>query len=160
MTNFTFDVEGMEELHEKLLQLSRHMPDVAARGVFKWAKATRAVMKSKPYPEKNTKRWGNKWQSERQRRYVMAAIRSGRIKVPYVRTGNLANRWKVIKTPTGAILTNSAGYAAYVVGDALGMQQHRLFHRKRWYVARTEIDKEAEKMADYVAKEIIKEWQK
>ena len=158
MTNFTFDIEGMDELHEKLLQLSRHMPEVSARGVLKWAKATRAILKSTPYPARNTKKM--KWQSDKQRRFVMAAIRRGQIKVPYVRSGNLANRWKVIRTPTGAIIANSADYSVYVVGDAVGYGQNRHFHRGRWWKGRTVIDKEAEKLPDYVAKEIIKEWQK
>jgi len=158
MTDFQYSIEGMDELHEKLLNLSRHLPKVTARGIFKWAKATRAILKSTPYPNKNTKKMV--WQSDKQRRYVMAAIRDGRIKVPYRRTGNLANRWKVVRTTEGVIITNSADYSVYVVGDAVGFGQNKHFHRGRWWKGRSVVDKEAPKMVDYVKKEILEEWRK
>ena len=159
MTNFSFDVEGLDEVTNKILRMSEGLPQVAARGIFKWAQGTRAILKSTPYPGKNTKK--AKWASEKQRRYVMAAIRRGEIQVPYRRTGNLANRWKAVRTTTGAYITNTAQGARYVVGDARGYGQNKNFHEGRWWKANEVIDREAtERLPGYVAEEIVKEWRK
>lgn len=74
---------------------------------------------SGPYP----------WVSERQRRYVMAAIRDGRITVPYRRTRRLG-KWEVGSvTQTGRGWSGSVGptvdYARYVMNAADQAQIHQ-----------------------------------
>lgn len=149
----------MTELTNKLVRLSGNLPQVAARGIYKWAQGTRAILKSTPYPGMNNKK--AKWASDKQRKYVMAAIRRGEIKVPYPRTGNLANRWKAVRMPSGAMITNTAGYAKYVIGDNTGSGQNRNFHAGRWWKAVDVIDREKQqKLTKAVADEIVKEWRK
>lgn len=73
--------------------------------------------------------------SDKQRRFVMANIREGKIKVPYVRgsTSNLngsqaLNRSYVVDLyGDEAVLSSGASYAPYVVGD----KQARI-HQGRW----------------------------
>lgn len=66
---------------------------------------------------------GPGWFSAKQRRYVMAAIRKGVIKVPYQRTGTLAASWRVTGSGVEAQATSAAPYASYVVG-APGQSNH------------------------------------
>lgn len=77
--------------------------------------------------------------SERQRKFVMANIRKGSITVPYVRgRGNklrgsqsLSQSYRTNLDGDEAVLTSSASYANYVVGD-----QQAPIHQGRWTTAR------------------------
>jgi hypothetical protein len=75
--------------------------------------------------------------SERQRRYVMAAIRRGTIKVPYQRTGKLGQSWVYEITPSGNGLRGTVGpgidYARWVQSS----ESQAMIHRGRW---RTDLD--------------------
>jgi len=79
-----------------------------------------------------------KYKSEKQRRFVMAAISRGDIKIPYVRgTGNKLNpsrdlnqSYRIDVIGTDAILMSSAPYAQYVVGD-----RQAEIHQNRWLTA-------------------------
>jgi len=77
--------------------------------------------------------------SARQRKFVMANIRKGSITVPYVRgRGNklrgsqsLSQSYRTNLAGDEAVLTSSASYANYVVGD-----QQAPIHQGRWTTAR------------------------
>ena len=77
------------------------------------------------------------YKTERQRRYVMWAIRNGVIKVPYVRTGKLGQSWDYRITVSGNGLRGEVGpgidYAKWVQSSEL---QARI-HQGRW---RTDMD--------------------
>ena len=79
-------------------------------------RALRAALGAYP----SQRRYRMRWTSERQRRYVMAAIRSGRIVVPYRRTGRLREGWQINTRLDGngatMSVTNSVEYAAGVMG--------------------------------------------
>ncbi len=66
--------------------------------------------------------------SERQRRFVMASIRSGAITVPYHRSGALGRSW--VKQPLngGMAIISRLAYAPYVVGDG----EQAAYHRGTW----------------------------
>ena len=68
--------------------------------------------------------------SERQRRFVMASIRSGAITVPYHRSGRLGRSW--VKQPLngGMAIISRLAYAPYVVGDG----EQAAYHRGTWDV--------------------------
>lgn len=76
-----------------------------------------------------------KYKSEKQRRFVMAMIREGQIKVPYVRgTGGglkgseaLNRSFRVDLEGDNAVLYSAASYAPYVIGD-----QQADIHQGRW----------------------------
>ena len=76
-----------------------------------------------------------KFKSDKQRRFVMANIRSGNITVPYKRgTGStlkgseaLNRSYRVDLQGDDATLTSAASYAPYVVGD-----QQADIHKGRW----------------------------
>ena len=155
MPDFSLTIVGHNRVENALRGLAADLPHITRRVAYKWAQHTRAILKSQPYPPKNTQRM--RWVSERQRRYVMAAIRRGDIQVPYQRTGNLANRWSATQTQDGATLQNTADYAHWVVGDLKGGGQYWM-HRNRWYRARVIIEHEAPKLTQALKAEILKEW--
>ena len=76
-----------------------------------------------------------KYKSEKQRRFVMAMIREGKIKVPYVRgTGSglkgsesLNRSFRVDLEGDNVVLYSAASYAPYVIGD-----QQAEIHQGRW----------------------------
>ena len=78
------------------------------------------------------------YKSEKQRRFVMAMISQGKIKVPYVRgRGNtlaasqsLSQSYRVNLDGDTAVITSDATYAPYVIGD-----QQAEIHKKRWLTA-------------------------
>lgn len=79
------------------------------------------------------------YKSERQRRFVMANIKQGKITVPYVRgRGNklhgsetLNRSYRLDLEGDYARLVSAASYAPYVVGD-----QQAPIHQGRWTTAR------------------------
>lgn len=83
------------------------------------------------------------YKSERQRRFVMANIRDGKITVPYVRgRGNklrgsetLNRSYRLDLDGDTVVMTSSASYAPYVVGD-----QQAPIHQGRWTTARQAAD--------------------
>lgn len=92
--------------------------------------------------------------SERQRRYVLAAIRDGRISVPYARTGAYGASYRVTPIRDGYRLASSGvSYAKYVGGDARGASQARI-HAGRWALARPVVDAELERLPRAIREEI------
>ena len=77
-------------------------------------------------------RGSNRFVSEKQRRYVMAAIREGKIEVPYRRGSSpgsqrMSRSYRLVRAPNTVFLSNSASYANYVVGE-----EQSPIHRGRW----------------------------
>lgn len=67
------------------------------------------------------------WQSDRQRRYVMAMIRKGRIDPGYPhRTGRLQRGWVLTSTGAKTTIINRENYAGYVMGDKEQANLNRL----------------------------------
>ena len=78
------------------------------------------------------------YKSEKQRRFVMAMIGQGKIKVPYVRgrgntlagSQNMSQSYRVTLDGDEAVLYSAASYAPYVIGD-----QQAPIHKDRWLTA-------------------------
>lgn len=89
----------------------------------------------KPAPPR---RGAMQWKSEKQRRFVMAMWKQGKLRIPYLRgTGNglnasqtLNRSYRVDLQDDAAVLMSSASYAPYVVGD-----QQAEIHKGRWKTA-------------------------
>lgn len=75
------------------------------------------------------------WASEKQRRFVLAAIREGRIQVPYRRTGTLGRRWTSTVASEGGDVVGRVGnnttYGPFVMGKA----SQAAYHMGVWPVA-------------------------
>lgn len=80
--------------------------------------------------------------SEKQRRFVMAMIKQGRIQVPYVRastksfgSANLQASYRINKVGADVQLVSDAPYANYVIGD-----QQAEIHKGRWKTSREAVE--------------------
>ena len=80
--------------------------------------------------------------SEKQRRFVMAMIKQGRIQVPYVRastksfgSANLQASYRINKAGADVQLVSDAPYANYVIGD-----QQAEIHKGRWKTSREAVE--------------------
>lgn len=79
------------------------------------------------------------WVSEKQRRFVLWAIRTGKLKVPYHRTGAYGWEWRIkrdnsVMTSDGVAyrLSNKMAYAKFVGGGTVADEQQAPIHRGRW----------------------------
>lgn len=77
------------------------------------------------YPEQSHKKM--EWKSAKQRAYVMAAIRSGDIQVPYVRTGDYGASFQKQPFADGLALVSNLSYAPFVRGP--GQAE---YHKGNW----------------------------
>jgi hypothetical protein len=119
------DITGITEAQRKL----QHLPQAVIDAAMDAANET-ALNALRTYdPYRYVPRAAVGWASEKQRRYVMAAIRRGEITVPYKRTQNLRRGWRKIGSGAQAIIANEVGYAGYVMGDT---EQARRFSIMPW----------------------------
>lgn len=158
------EVTGLEALTDFLLNLDAHMIDIASDAMLEYyRKALRNPANYSPY--KHVTRAaaypnapaGPGWFSDKQRKYVMAAIRRGEIKIGNNRTGNLAKSWKKEGYGEKAFLYNDAPYASYVVSPDGQSNHERLVGWQTGDVFMAYRTKEAEQAAtkainNYVSK--------
>lgn len=150
----TIEIKGYNRVNNKLRTMASQLDKELDEAVGQWAKDTRKELKGQRYPAKFQGPYP--WVSEKQRRYVMAAIRRGEIEVPYRRTGNIANRWRAVRVkPAQWKVENTAEHAHYVVGDRFGKRQARI-HRGRWYLASDVIDKRLPQLRRIIERRINK----
>lgn len=115
----SIDITGLREALEKV-RIS--WPELFRRA---GQKAGEAVVKiAKVYPGQSRK--GQPFQSSKQRRFFFAALRSGQIGVPYRRTNQLANAWRVEGTGAGADVTNSSPHSVWTIAPQTS------YHKGNW----------------------------
>lgn len=129
MAEPSVEVIGLDEVLRKLGNAAS--PAVLMRGMHKALNLVRRQIVT--YPPASHKPMV--WASEAQRRFVMAAIRSGEIEVPYRRTGDLSRAWtsEVSETGTDVVgrLGNNTVYGPYVMGK----ETQAAYHAGTWPVA-------------------------
>ena len=122
----TIYIEGADKLFAKLgrVQSNRILVPPMKASVIElesWIKVYPRRQSTKPNP--------GQFVSERQRRYVMAMIRRGDIRIPYVRTGKLGQEWThdVETRSNGVVGTvgNKKKYAPYVQNVTLQARMHQ-----------------------------------
>lgn len=102
----SFELRGTNRVRNQLRTLAAADPDITEPVIAKHAKSERRRLKSTPYPAKLP---GQK----------------------YIRTGNLANRFRAERQKAGVWrVTNSASYAVWVIKRGM---QNRQYHRGRWW---------------------------
>ena len=72
------------------------------------------------------------WKSEKQRRWFFAALREGRISVPYRRTGTLGRRWTTEVSRQGDDLVGKVGNVTAYGPFVQSVDQQAAVHRGRW----------------------------
>lgn len=115
------DTSGVPELMRVLSDMPTAIQDAVIPDMAEYLRDR--MRQYSPYQYVSYKSAYGGWKSDKQRRYVMAAIRRGDI-TPGVprRTQTLANGWQVIGNDRNAILANEVPYSPYVQGESSGQQ--------------------------------------
>ncbi len=126
MANITIKLEGFDELEKKLGEIGSRQALRPALDRSLALVQERLATYPRP-PDSGAIARMNLFVSDRQRRFFFAALRDGRIQVPYRRTGQLGRSWnsRVTGGLKGQVGTNRIG-APYVQGpDQAGVHQGR-----------------------------------
>lgn len=114
---------GLKELQTKINRL----PDAAAdEGVEEASLYMVNVLHQYPPQKRVTIAQAGGWKSDKQRRWFFAALRRGEIQVPYHRTQQLADGWKILGYGKSSFIANETSYAKYVMGDGDQSRMHEL----------------------------------
>lgn len=157
-------VEGIEQVQSKLRAIS---PDAIFPKAVKaaWPEIQR-ILQDYP-PQRYVSReaaYGQTFSSQKQRRWFFAALRSGKISVPYHRTGELGRAWKVegmghsVSTGPSAKISNAAPGAAHVYG--IGMPQAAQPRMVGWQDEEELKRRVGEVLKAEIERQIKKEWSK
>jgi len=103
--------------------------------------------------------------TNRQRKFVLAGIRSGAIKVPYLRTGNLPRSWSISEpekeksdlTVTVYSDVTEAPYNEWVQQDSRQAKRRQVPMHKDWPVPNDVADKNEKKVSQILEAE-MKHW--
>lgn len=116
MSDFVYiDPREIQQITDGLRKLIPAVQDEVVPEVLEYMKNVEQAYP--PYQHVSYKRAYGGWRSEKQRRFVMASIRTGRITIPYRRTQTLRRGWRIIGQGRNAYLINETPYAGYVKGD-------------------------------------------
>lgn len=146
-----FDIEGLEQLQNKLAHLPQDVKDAASNDV---AKYLLNVVRGYP-PQKSVTRkqaYGVTFFSDKQRRWFFAALKSGAINVPYKRTQAFSRGWKIIGQGEQTILVNESDYGGYLMGPG---QQSRMQMMIGWKTTDQILEERSERI-DRIADAALK----
>jgi hypothetical protein len=123
------DIEGVPQVVKMLERIAS--PEVRRKVTRAVADYFRGQMRKYPsYTYVSRKRaYGRTFQSVKQRRWFFAALRDGRLVIPYARTFRLRNNWKVL--PFGEsdyVVANDVRYAKFVQNSP----QARMMTLRNW----------------------------
>jgi hypothetical protein len=141
MPSFSLELRGYNRVANNLRRLASDMDKELDPVVGTWTRWTRSRLKGRAYPPKPPRS-------------------------TYVRTGQLANRWRVEKQGPSrhAIMNDAKGprgqlYATHVVGDGMGENQAWM-HRGRWWIARDVIEEEIPALRNALSTAIKNVWER
>ena len=141
---FDFVVKGIEELKGKLTKVGKDVQAKVGQDVGGYV--VKQMQEYVPYAYVPFKSAYGGWFSDKQRKYVMAKIRSGEIRPGGPnRTESLKHGWQVAQGDGNTLITNNVPYAGYVIGDA---DQSRMHKKIGWWTVSTRLNKLTQKIMD------------
>jgi hypothetical protein len=124
-----FQTRGLDEFKGYIGGLERGLRGKVTVWISEWliGNGQRGLKHYPPYKYVTRKSaYGRAFKTEKQRRYVMAKIRSGEIAPGYPhRTGNLQRGWTMAGEGTKTTIENATPYAGYVMGNDEQTKMHR-----------------------------------
>jgi hypothetical protein len=126
----SIEIQGLEQV---ISRISRLPPEAIKEVLTDVSAYALTVLKQEP-PQKYVTRaeaYGQTFQSEKQRRWFFAALSSGKISVPYHRTGRLSAAWEAKVSAHEVKFTNAAPSAPFVVGYAFQSRHEKLVGWKK-----------------------------
>jgi len=134
------DASGLAEIQVKLDKLPPEAADDGVEAANEYI--VHFEQAYSPYKYVSVAQSGG-WKSERQRRYVMAKIRSGEIQIPYRRTQTLRAGWQTVGSGSTQIVVNQVSYAGYVKDIQRQTYGHML---RGWDVIQTDMQERGEEI--------------
>jgi hypothetical protein len=127
----TVKTVNAELVRQGLEDFEAEIPLIGRKRIYEVMRRIRATLATPPrrptYPLD--------WDSEKQRRYVMALLtRQGNI--PYKPTGRYEKNWQIVKQENGYSIENDAPFAKYASGDFRGEGQSHIHEGRRPLMAR------------------------
>jgi len=155
MTSISIRVEGAELVKKSLEELGHEIPKISAGRIRGRLEGARVLLRR--YPPQSYK--AQPFKTDRQRKFFFAALRDGRISVPYQRTRNLADGWRIEprkreRSTVGYALENRIGYAHWVHGNAYGMGQAN-YHRGNWPLMRDIVEDQVKALPQDIQDNIV-----
>ena len=148
-------IDGLEEIAAKLAKL----PDAAGdAGVDESSKYAIEVLRKYP-PQRSVSRkaaYGVTFFSAKQRRFFFAALRDGRINVPYRRTQTLRKGWRQVGTGRTSFIANETPWADLVMGAGQSRHAKKIGWKQAGAMLLERIDRLVQKFDVGVAKAIKK----
>lgn len=125
----TFDIRAYNRVANKYRKLASDGADMLDGSVEEFVKSERRWFKARPYPPKRPNQ-------------------------KYVRTGELANRWKAEKRGASRWqLVNRRSGVVFVVGD-----KQAKIHKNRWYIAADEALKHMPQLTEILTDKVTEVW--
>ena len=138
----TIDYNSANRVANKLRRMARNTPSVTDSAMKAHAQRMRRILKGTPY---------------------VPRMRNQR----YKRTGNLANRWRVVKVRSGRYsVINGAAYSGFVVGK---LAEKAFMHKdpmrsmrgsRPWWVAADEVKQYNKGLTETITGQLIAEFEK
>jgi len=116
---------GATLVRQGLEDFTREVPLIGRKRIYDMMREAKSILSTPGSPIS----YPVQWDSEKQRIYVIAMLRD-RNNLPYQRTGNLPDAWKIERDGEGYTMYNSQPAAVYVYGNYEGARQSRI-HRGR-----------------------------
>lgn len=149
-------VRNAKEVAEFIKSVPPGTKKIAHRGVLVYIKGDKGhgLMHYIPYKHITVKQAGG-WASEKQRKFVMAKIREGRIDpgVPH-RTGRMQRAWEIKEVGDQDKIINELGYPNWVMQDG----EQTLGHKKRGWRVVSAVVKNNMAGALRYADGLVKKW--
>ena len=123
-------VQGAELVRQGLEDFDREIPAIGRKRIYntmlKIRRRLAAPVRRPSYPID--------WDSDKQRRYVMALLRR-QGNIPYKPTGRYEKNWQITKTENGYSIENDAPPARYLSGNFRGQGQSHIHEGRRLIMA-------------------------
>ena len=115
-------IDGIKEIQHILTNWPQEAKDAAGKD---GAEHLVNLFQAQPAPKHISRKaaYGQTFQSDKQRKWFFAALRSGEIKVPYRRTQGMRKAWQIIGRGEDIIIVNETD-AAYYTMDDKGQSRH------------------------------------
>jgi len=131
----SFKVRGLEEVERFLKALPRGTMRAAIKAFSEYILGNEQHGLRHYVPEKRvtrTQAYGRPFQTDKQRRWFFANLKSGELKIPYQRTGKLRDNWVLQGNEYQKNIKNKLPYAPYVMGIAGQSRMSRKIGWKSW----------------------------
>jgi hypothetical protein len=130
-----FKVRGLEEVERFLKELPRGSMRSAIKAFSEYILGNEQHGLKHYVPYKHvtrTQAYGRPFETDKQRRWFFANLKSGALKIPYQRTGKLRDNWVLQGSEYQKNIKNKLPYAPYVMGIAGQSRMSRKIGWKSW----------------------------